>query len=84
MDVATLLRKKEEINLKINLLEKQNKKRILEKESIREELATYDVIFTDMTFSSVYEKFLKTFEDSKQNLEKEVLAAEEKLKALGL
>jgi len=84
MDVATLLRKKEEINLKINLLEKQNKKRILEKESIREELATYDVIFTDMTFSSVYEKFLKTFEDSKQNLEKEVLSAEEKLKALGL
>jgi len=84
MDVATLLRKKEEINLKINLLEEQNKKRILEKESIREELATYDVIFTDMTFSSVYEKFLKTFEDSKQNLEKEVLSAEEKLKALGL
>ena len=84
MDVATLLRKKEEINLKINLLEKQNKKRILEKESIREELATHDVIFTDITFSSVYEKFLKTFEDSKQNLEKEVLSAEEKLKALGL
>jgi len=84
MDVAILLRKKDEINLKITVIEEQNKKRILEKESIREELATHDVIFTDITFSSVYEKFMKSFEDSKQNLGKEVSAAEEKLKALGL